>query len=75
MYIPLLRRKNTLIEEIKRIDKDTAITENLIESLIRKNKITTIKFLNSNIINLDELAMFLGGIEETNEEINTSGNI
>ena len=58
MYIPKLRKKMNIIPELKKIDKDTVITEWLIEKLIKTGKLTAIKYGNALLINLDELYDF-----------------
>lgn len=58
MYIPRLRKKERIMDEIKKIDKDTAITQYLIERLCQEGKITKIKYGNAWLINLDEVFDF-----------------
>lgn len=55
MYVPRLRKKEKIIDDIKKLDKDTAITQYLIERLCQEGKITKIKYGNAWLINLDEL--------------------
>lgn len=56
MYIPILRKKQNVVNEIKKIDKDTAISQYLIETLVKKNFISKVNYGNALLINLDELA-------------------
>ena len=58
MYIPKLRKQQQVIKEIKRIDPDSALTEYLIETLVKKGFITKIHYGNANLINIDEIADF-----------------
>lgn len=46
------------MDDIKKIDKDTAITQYLIERLCQEGKITKIKYGNAWLINLDEVFDF-----------------
>ena len=55
MYIPRLRKKESVIKEIKKIDPNTAITGYLIDQLTKEGEITEIKYGNAKLINLDEL--------------------
>lgn len=55
MYIPRLRKQERVMDEIKKIDKNSAITKYLIERLCQEGKITRIKYGNAWLINLDEL--------------------
>ena len=58
MYIPKLRKKDTIAKEIKKIDPNTAITVYLVNDLIKKGLISKIDYGNAYLINLDELAEF-----------------
>lgn len=55
MYIPRLRKRESIMKEIKEIDPNTALTEYLIERLSKTGEITEIKYGNACLINLDEL--------------------
>ena len=58
MYIPRLRKKDNIMKIVKEIDPNTALTKYLIEQLIKKGKITAIRYGNACLINLDELFDF-----------------
>ena len=55
MYIPRLRKRETIMKEIKQLDPDTALTEYLIEKLAKSGEIIQIRYGNACLINLDEL--------------------
>ena len=62
MYIPRFRRINDVLKEMKGTDPNTAMTLCLLMELIRSEKITSMKYGNSWLINIDELyAFFKGG--------------
>ncbi|MDE6292418.1 MAG: hypothetical protein K2L98_01920 [Bacilli bacterium] len=61
MYLPRLRRLETVIKEMKEIDPDNVITRYYLEELIYKKKITPLKYGDAWVINLDELYGFLSG--------------
>ena len=64
MYIPKLRRISDVIKEMKAQDHNSPISWYFLRELCRKGKITTLKFGNSWLINVDELyAFFKGGGE------------
>ena len=58
MYIPRLRRINDVIAEIKAQDPQTVINWKLVKRLIKEGKLTTMKFGNAWLINLDEFYGF-----------------
>ena len=58
MYIPTLRKKGNVAKEVKKLDPNTAITEDLIRTLAKSGKISQIKYGNAWLINLDELFDF-----------------
>ncbi len=68
MYIPKIRKKMNVVPELKELDKDTAITEWLIEKLIKTGELTAIKYGNALFINLDELFDFFTIKEKKNEK-------
>lgn len=68
MYIPRLRKKESVINEIKKEDKDSALKYNLIFKLTQMGKITQIKYGNAWLINLDELYDFFTTKENKNEK-------
>lgn len=55
MYIPILRKKGNVVQEIKKIDPKSAITRCAIDKLISTKKISQIKYGNAWLINMDEL--------------------
>lgn len=58
MYIPKLRKKDKVINDIRKIDPNTALTTTLITKMIRKGEISKIDYGNAQLVNLDELAEF-----------------
>lgn len=62
--------------EIKKIDRDTAITEWFIRQLCNTNKITYFKSGNKSLVNLDSLLSYLGFINTQNLQkiINIKGD-
>lgn len=67
MYIPKLRKKQNVAKEIKKLDTNTALTENLVDVLVKKGLISTIYYGNAYLINIDELAMFFQGSKDEKE--------
>lgn len=57
MYIPKLRRINDALEELKSIDPDCPLTWYALRELCQKGYLTTIKYGNSWLINMDELSL------------------
>lgn len=68
MYIPKLRKISHAVREIKEQDKNSAITEYLLQELIRKGELSQMKYGNAWLVNLDELAYFFKSKENNNEE-------
>ena len=58
MYIPKLRKKEKVINDIRKIDPNTALTTTLITKMIRKGEISKIEYGNALLVNIDELADF-----------------
>lgn len=58
MYIPKLRRINDVVKLMKAADPQAEISWYLLVHLVRTGKISTRKFGNSWLINLDELYSF-----------------
>lgn len=58
MYIPRLRRINDVIKQIRADDEQAEISWYLIQHLIKTGELTSMKFGNSWLINLDELYDF-----------------
>ena len=58
MYIPRLRKINQAIKEIKSLDNKTELTEYLLIQLIKNKNLTSLKYGNAWLINLDELYKF-----------------
>ena len=64
MYVPKLRRISDVIKEMKAYDPDSPVSWYFLRELCKKGKITTLKYGNSGLINVDELyAFFQGGGE------------
>lgn len=55
MYIPRLRRINDVLAEMKKRDPKTALKWRTIQSMIKQGEITSIKFGDAWLINIDEL--------------------
>ncbi len=55
------------LQEIKSIDKDSAVTENFIRNLCKENKILYHKSNSKYLVNLDNLLTYLS----FNQELNT----
>ena len=64
MYIPKLRKKDKVINDIRKIDPNTALTTTLITKMIRKGEISKIDYGNAQLVNLDELAEFFSRKEQ-----------
>ena len=64
MYIPKLRKKDKVINDIRKIDPNTALTTTLIIKMIRKGEISKIDYGNAQLVNLDELAEFFSRKEQ-----------
>ena len=75
MYIPRLRKKGNIINEIKKIDPNTAITEYLIDRLVKEGKITEIQYGNACLINLDELYDYFHKKDNKNEKTKHRRNL
>lgn len=61
MYVPRLRRIDTVLKEIKQADPQTVITRHFIVQLIRSEEITPLKYGDAWLINTDELYGYLSG--------------
>lgn len=61
MYVPRLRRITDVVKEMKANDPNTEITYHLIQSLVSSGKITSMKYGNAWLINIDELYAYLKG--------------
>ena len=55
MYIPRLRRINDVLKEVKKEDPGTELHWKVIQHLAKSGAITTLKYGNAWLINLDEL--------------------
>lgn len=55
MYIPRLRKISQVIELMRKNDKNTVVTYNLIDKLIKTKQIGAVRFGLDWIINLDEV--------------------
>ena len=63
MYVPRLRRISDAVKEIKATDPRSEVTYGLIKELITSGRITTMKYGNAWLVNLDELYAYLKGGE------------
>ena len=55
MYIPRLRRINDVLAEMKKRDPKTALKWRSVQHMIKQGAITSIKFGDAWLINIDEL--------------------
>lgn len=55
MYIPRLRRINDVLAEMKKRDPKTALKWRTVQCMIKQGAITSIKFGDAWLINIDEL--------------------
>ncbi len=58
MYIPRLRKISQVIEIMRKNDKNTVVTYNLIDKLIKTKQIGAVRFGLDWIVNLDEVYAF-----------------
>lgn len=79
MFIPRLRKINQVVYEIKEQDPNSAMTSNLLRTMVIKNMLSKIKYSNAWLINLDELYGFfvkknkkLSNVLYSNNSDNTS---
>lgn len=63
MYVPRLRRINTVLKAMKQADPDTVMSRYFITTLLREGKITPLKYGDSWVINIDELYGFMNGMK------------
>lgn len=75
MYIPRLRKIPHAVREIKEQDKNSAITEYLLQELIRQGELSQMKYGNAWLVNLDELAYYFKSKENHNEEDDNRWNL
>lgn len=61
MYLPRLRRLHDALKEIKESDPNSMLTYHMLIELMKEGKITSLKYGNAWVINLDELYSFLKG--------------
>lgn len=61
MYVPRLRRIETVLKEIKQTDPQSVISRWFIIQLIRSEEITQLKYGDAWLINTDELYGYLSG--------------
>lgn len=61
MYVPRLRRIETVLKEIKQVDPKSVISRWFIIQLIRSEEITPLKYGDAWLINTDELYGYLSG--------------
>lgn len=62
MYLPRLRRIDTVIKTMKQADRNTVISRFFPTKLLREGKITPLKYGDSWVINIDELYGFMSGV-------------
>ena len=83
MYLPRLRRIDTILKAAKQADPDTVITRHFITTLLREGKITPLKYGDAWVVNIDELYGYLCGmqfnekpyVQPTKRTIKKSGEI
>lgn len=83
MYLPRLRRIDTILKAAKQSDPDTVITRHFITTLLREGKITPLKYGDAWVVNIDELYGYLCGmqfnkkpyVQPTKRTIKKSGEI
>ena len=63
MYLPRLRRIDTILKAAKQADPDTVITRHFITTLLREGKITPLKYGDAWVVNIDELYGYLCGMK------------
>ena len=63
MYLPRLRRIDTILKAAKQADPDTVITRHFITTLLREGKITPLKYGDAWVVNIDELYAYLCGMQ------------
>ena len=62
MYIPRLRRISDVLNEIRAEDPETDVSQYVVKELLKTGKITSMKYGNAWLVNLDELyAYFIDG--------------
>ena len=62
MYVPILRKLNDAIRQIKTADPDSVISRYFIECLIDKKVLRPVMYGDAWMINLDELFFYLQGV-------------
>lgn len=63
MYLPRLRRIDTVIKAIRQVDPDTVVSRYFITTLVREGKITPLKYGDAWVVNIDELYGYLSGMK------------
>ena len=63
MYMPRLRRIDTVLKTMKQADSDTVVTRYFITALLREGKIMPLKYGDAWVVNIDELYGFLSGMK------------
>ena len=63
MYLPRLRRIDTVIKEMRQADCNTVVSRFFLTKLLKEGKITPLKYGDSWVINIDELYGFLNGMK------------
>ena len=67
MYMPRLRRIDTVLKTMKQVDPDTVVTRYFITTLLREEKITPLKYGDAWVVNIDELYGFFSGMKFENK--------
>ncbi len=63
MYLPRLRRIDTVIKEMRQADCNTVVSRFFLTKLLKEGKITPLKYGDSWVINIDELYGFMNGMK------------
>ncbi len=67
MYLPRLRRIDTVIKTMRQADRDTVVSRFFLTKLLKEGKITQLKYGDSWVINIDELYGFMSGMKFEDE--------
>lgn len=63
MYIPRLRRIDTVIKVMKQADPNTVVSRYFLIKLLREGKIMPLKYGDAWLVNIDELYGYLSGMK------------
>lgn len=61
MYLPRLRRIDSILKAMKEVDPETVVSRYFCTTLLQENKITPLKYGDAWVVNIDELYGFLQG--------------